>query len=515
MRGQVIDGLYKGCSVIQQENSTFCIRDADGGCVYVNQNTAHTVADISHNYPGFGAKTYMIRWKQDAVSVVQLFPDRITPETETVAVPADTPRKSRLPLILGVLALILVIGLGAVWKSGALHRHSWVDATCQAPRTCSGCGETQGDPLEHIPGQWTVGKKATYGSWGTQNQNCQLCGTVLAQQPYLPDAYVGDLYVCSTDEFQHRLNLWLKEGELPYTTTLVDEAGEMLCIHILDGQDIRAVVCFVDRNYVTIYGDGPGRINASSVGIAFEVGNTQAEEDLLPVLVASCNNSMDLSTAREVVAEVRAQRKLEREGLRYIWGTADGLDYLFLGFDAVPDSLRELPSLPSETDAVQQETQSILYTSAGTRRNAAEFANTFITEALPISREFGYGELKLKSLPESDCFAFGLYAPGAAEHTVLAFGNEEDLLYYNAEFSEIYLISPSEPSEQLDAFAFHSAAMVHLVDPSMGDLNACARFLDTMIEEMGDETSSLKEVNGFTYYMSFRDDGYVCLVISF
>ena len=29
------------------------------------------------------------------------------------------------------------------------HIHSWQDATCEAPKTCSGCGATEGEKLEH------------------------------------------------------------------------------------------------------------------------------------------------------------------------------------------------------------------------------------------------------------------------------------------------------------------------------------------------------------------------------
>jgi hypothetical protein len=29
------------------------------------------------------------------------------------------------------------------------HIHSWQDATCEAPKTCSGCGATEGEKLPH------------------------------------------------------------------------------------------------------------------------------------------------------------------------------------------------------------------------------------------------------------------------------------------------------------------------------------------------------------------------------
>lgn len=33
--------------------------------------------------------------------------------------------------------------------SGCGHTHKWVEATCTEPKTCTECGETEGDPLGH------------------------------------------------------------------------------------------------------------------------------------------------------------------------------------------------------------------------------------------------------------------------------------------------------------------------------------------------------------------------------
>ena len=46
------------------------------------------------------------------------------------------------------------------------HEHTWQEATCNTPRTCSGCGETEGTPLGHA---W---QEATC----TQPKTCTRCG---------------------------------------------------------------------------------------------------------------------------------------------------------------------------------------------------------------------------------------------------------------------------------------------------------------------------------------------------
>lgn len=48
-----------------------------------------------------------------------------------------------------ILCLALILCL-----SGCACKHEWAEATCTEPKTCTKCGETEGDPLEHTPGEW-------------------------------------------------------------------------------------------------------------------------------------------------------------------------------------------------------------------------------------------------------------------------------------------------------------------------------------------------------------------------
>ena len=61
--------------------------------------------------------------------------------------------------VLGVTILVLIlpsctkfISLNRVIDAVPIeteHQHSWLDATCSAPKTCTGCGETEGKALKH------------------------------------------------------------------------------------------------------------------------------------------------------------------------------------------------------------------------------------------------------------------------------------------------------------------------------------------------------------------------------
>ena len=53
--------------------------------------------------------------------------------------------------------------------------HTWEDATCTEPKTCSICGKTEGKPINHEY-EWTVEKEATYLDEGRETGVCKFCG---------------------------------------------------------------------------------------------------------------------------------------------------------------------------------------------------------------------------------------------------------------------------------------------------------------------------------------------------
>ena len=66
---------------------------------------------------------------------------------------------------------ILLAACMAVSLAGCCLNHDWKDATCTEPKTCSKCGETEGDPLGH---EW---KDATC----TEPKTCSRCGATEGQ----------------------------------------------------------------------------------------------------------------------------------------------------------------------------------------------------------------------------------------------------------------------------------------------------------------------------------------------
>ena len=99
-------------------------------------------------------------------------------------------RQWRVALVAAALGLALA---GCSASADSSHEHEWEAATCETPRVCKTCGETDGEPLGHTwqeatclaPKTCTVcgkteGRKSEDHVWGeatcTEREKCVLCG---------------------------------------------------------------------------------------------------------------------------------------------------------------------------------------------------------------------------------------------------------------------------------------------------------------------------------------------------
>ena len=72
-----------------------------------------------------------------------------------------------IKLVIAFAMCMVIFACKSDHTSAATHVHRWSSATCTRPRTCSGCGMTQGAPLGHTYRQATCTSPAT----------CVRCGT--------------------------------------------------------------------------------------------------------------------------------------------------------------------------------------------------------------------------------------------------------------------------------------------------------------------------------------------------
>ena len=67
---------------------------------------------------------------------------------------------------LGKKIISMCIAFVIITLSGCGHKHTWAEATCEVPKTCTECGKTEGEITGHL---WT---EATYAAPKT----CEVCG---------------------------------------------------------------------------------------------------------------------------------------------------------------------------------------------------------------------------------------------------------------------------------------------------------------------------------------------------
>ncbi len=82
-------------------------------------------------------------------------------------------------LLLSILCVCLLTVLsGCAQKS---CNHSWTDATCKSPKTCSLCNETEGSPLAHTFGEPVI-TRASCDKPGQKSLTCQVCQAVESEE---------------------------------------------------------------------------------------------------------------------------------------------------------------------------------------------------------------------------------------------------------------------------------------------------------------------------------------------
>lgn len=93
--------------------------------------------------------------------------------------------------------------------------HNWIDATCSAPKTCAVCNLKQGDPLAHTPGEWTSDESVLGGK---EELFCTVCGQLIesrsAQRGEKKKITVltPSKLVMTTSEFAEHLITYLPEN---------------------------------------------------------------------------------------------------------------------------------------------------------------------------------------------------------------------------------------------------------------------------------------------------------------
>ena len=112
-------------------------------------------------------------------------------------------KKVAMCMVLIVLLSVMITGCG--------HTHEWVEANCETPKTCSSCGETEGEALGHTQGDWEIVTEASYSEPGLKQVCCSVCGTKLDEESFEKSVCENGLFIFSRQEYINLLDGVLKE----------------------------------------------------------------------------------------------------------------------------------------------------------------------------------------------------------------------------------------------------------------------------------------------------------------
>lgn len=107
--------------------------------------------------------------------------------------------------------IVLYALICTILLTGCQCRHEWSEATCATAKTCIKCGETEGQPSDHTPGEWLESNNILFAEQHLE-QVCALCDTVLETKDQQITSFSEDnLFLFSPKEFLDRLEYYAKE----------------------------------------------------------------------------------------------------------------------------------------------------------------------------------------------------------------------------------------------------------------------------------------------------------------
>lgn len=122
--------------------------------------------------------------------------------------------------------------------------HDWAEATCYLRRFCPKCGRTEGEPLGHTPSDW-IEEPDYVTATVALHKRCLTCGLVMEEKTEaIEKLYQNGVFLFSPKEFVSRFDEMTQTLEQEYAITPYKlEEGYIFC-EITHGQDAVGDVMF-------------------------------------------------------------------------------------------------------------------------------------------------------------------------------------------------------------------------------------------------------------------------------
>lgn len=179
--------------------------------------------------------------------------------------------------------------------------HQWQDATCTTPKTCTKCGETEGEANGHTSGELIISAVDTTALSMTQDLSCSTCGEIIETKSVPTGiAPVNSVMHVSADEWYECLMTNIANygaGQSLYGYPVESEDNALLHSVVTMSQ-MNAVFSFQDKegNVITT-DDSATRSSVHNIRMDAQFTNDNAKEFFMLLMLVLLNNNADLEPA--------------------------------------------------------------------------------------------------------------------------------------------------------------------------------------------------------------------------
>lgn len=238
------------------------------------------------------------------------------------------------------IVLMLMLVLSVLLLAGCSCKHMWKDATCTEPKTCSKCGETEGEALGHMLGNWEDGEVDYISAVKQKILCCSVCGEVLEsrEEELFSLAHDGK-FDFNVEEFTQRLENQLsyvseKLGTISYMTEYaIDSSGNVTCsIFDSTGDKKIADIHFSEGLFSFVYDveklkDSKGTF--SNCGCTYYTNDVEKVAGIMLGVIMTCEPTMTFERALELAQQLLEEYAVEYSDLAYVFSEDYGKKYYY------------------------------------------------------------------------------------------------------------------------------------------------------------------------------------------
>lgn len=211
---------------------------------------------------------------------------------------------------------------------GVANSHIWVDATCTTPKTCSLCKGTEGNSLGHSYSEWEIKVKASVSSDGSRIRHCSVCQNSESESYQLSSYVQNQKFIFTPKEYRQLFfDNFVELGYSKFGGAQVKTNKDQVVVSIVDSSYNNV------GNIGFVVNGSTLKMATSSTQSGFDgvvmliSANTEFVANAMQCLIMSCDPTVSAGISK-IVASSAIKEKYEFGGITYSFAITD--DYYMM-----------------------------------------------------------------------------------------------------------------------------------------------------------------------------------------